>query len=68
MLADVGYEVPRPRPAFAHAAEAMAGAPGGLGVPILGCYHPSQQNTFTGRVTPGTLDAIFARASGYSGA
>ncbi len=34
---------------------------------MLGCYHPSQQNTFTGRVTPAMLDTVFRRAREYSG-
>jgi uracil-DNA glycosylase family 4 len=63
VLAECGYALPRPRPAFGHEATAAATAPDGKPLLIIGCYHPSQQNTFTGRVTPGMLDAVFRRAS-----
>ena len=62
VLGQTGYEIPRPRPAFAHGTEAILRAEDRADVLLLGCYHPSQQNTFTGRVTPGMLDAIFTRA------
>jgi uracil-DNA glycosylase len=39
-----------------------SGPSGGNGLLVLGCYHPSQQNTFTGRVTPAMTDEIFRRA------
>jgi len=56
-LADAGLEVPRPRPRFGHATEVGIGP-----LTLLGCYHPSQHNTFTGRLTPDMLDAVFVRA------
>jgi uracil-DNA glycosylase family 4 len=55
-LADLGH-VPRPRPRFGHGAEARAGP-----YTLLGCYHPSQQNTFTGRLTREMIDEVLARA------
>ena len=73
VLGDSGYVVPRPRPRFGHGAEVVlsraadAGAAPGRDVLLIGCYHPSQQNTFTGRVTPGMLETVFRRARGMAG-
>jgi len=67
-LRSAGFGVIRPRPSFGHGAEAeLPRGDGGPPVLLLGCYHPSQQNTFTGRVTPAMLDAVFTRARDYAG-
>src|SRR5439155_18697323 len=59
-----GVAPPVPRPVFGHGAL----WPGADGSPaLLGCYHVSQQNTFTGKLTSEMLDAVFARAKELAG-
>jgi len=55
--------VPRPRPKFAHAASVELAHPGGGPLVVLGSYHPSQQNTFTGRLTEPMLDDVLGQAA-----
>ena len=67
VLAGASFTLPRRRPAFGHGAEVELTGPGGTPVLLIGCYHPSQQNTFTGRVTGEMTDAVFTRARDYRG-
>jgi uracil-DNA glycosylase family 4 len=61
-LGGPGAVAPRPRPRFGHGAEAP-----GEPWPLLGCYHPSQQNTFTGKLTESMIDAVLERARELAG-
>ena len=61
-LAEGGASLPSPRPRFAHGAELNVGP-----YSLIGCYHPSQQNTFTGRLTEPMIDAVLSRARELAG-
>jgi uracil-DNA glycosylase len=65
-LSELGATLPRPRPGFAHGAEADIEAEDRRWS-MLGCFHPSQQNTFTGKLTEPMMDAVFARARELAG-
>jgi uracil-DNA glycosylase len=67
-LASAGWAVPRPRPAFGHGARVTLGAAdAGAPLQLFGCYHVSQQNTFTGRLTPAMLRDVLASAAEAAG-
>lgn len=59
----VADQVRKPKPRFGHGAVAELES----GLQVLGCFHPSQQNMFTGRLTPGMLDDVFADAKKRAG-
>jgi uracil-DNA glycosylase len=63
VLAACAWRVPTPRPTFAHGAHTtLAATDSGPDLHIFGCYHVSQQNTFTGKLTPAMLEAVLVRA------
>ena len=60
---DLGWSIESPRPRFAHSAEVVIAN----GPTLLACYHPSQQNTFTGRLSTAMIDQVFERARVLAG-
>jgi uracil-DNA glycosylase len=62
-LTELGCEIPKPKPKFGHGATATFIAPDGIKRKIVGSYHPSQQNTFTGKLTEKALDSVIKKAS-----
>ncbi|AOW94324.1 uracil-DNA glycosylase [Rhodococcus sp. WMMA185] len=71
VLDDAGWQIPKPRPTFGHGAHIELPHPGDPGAEdplhVFGCYHVSQQNTFTGRLTPAMLEAVLADAAHTAG-
>ncbi|MGH3566904.1 MAG: uracil-DNA glycosylase [Pseudonocardia sp.] len=65
VLAGAGWAVPRPRPRFGHGAHVELAGPRPLH--LFGSYHVSQQNTFTGRLTPAMLETVLATAARAAG-
>jgi uracil-DNA glycosylase len=66
MVRTGGGTVATPAPAFGHAVTARLASPHGP-LALIGCYHPSQQNTFTGRLTPAMMDDVFILAKREAG-
>lgn len=66
VLARAGWDVPRPRPRFGHGTQVVVRRDDAQ-VVLLGCFHPSPHNTFTGRLTPDGMDAVLRRARELAG-
>jgi uracil-DNA glycosylase family 4 len=66
ILKQLGCEMPTPRPKFGHGESFTFVAPDGGKRKVFGCYHPSQQNTFTGKLTVAMLDAVIKSAAKFA--
>jgi uracil-DNA glycosylase family 4 len=70
LRAAAGWPAPRPKPRFGHDVLFAVGDGAGAdqsGPALLGCFHPSQQNTFTGRLTEEMIDGVLRRARTLAG-
>ncbi|MDQ3403672.1 MAG: uracil-DNA glycosylase [Actinomycetota bacterium] len=62
------WHVPTPRPRFGHGVHhELTARDGGASLHLLGCYHVSQQNTFTGRLTPAMVENVLHQAKAHAG-
>ncbi|RZS37033.1 uracil-DNA glycosylase family 4 [Herbihabitans rhizosphaerae] len=67
VLSDACWSVPSPRPKFGHGAHVeLPATDGGAPLHMLGCFHVSQQNTFTGRLTPAMLEKVLEQAKAFA--
>jgi uracil-DNA glycosylase family 4 len=62
LLAERGFAIPRPRPKFGHGTSCMLRSAAGGALRLIASYHPSRQNTQTGKLTEAMLDAVFLDA------
>ncbi|WP_147132764.1 uracil-DNA glycosylase [Nocardia ninae] len=69
VLAEAGWVIPRPRPKFGHGVHVQLSPAesGRAPLHLFGCYHVSQQNTFTGRLTPAMVEAVLSTAAQAAG-
>jgi uracil-DNA glycosylase family 4 len=65
-LSRAGVPVPGPRPRFGHGAHVALDRPSAPNLHVVGSFHPSQQNTFTGRLTAPMLDAVLATVRAHA--
>jgi uracil-DNA glycosylase family 4 len=62
-LIELGFTTPKPRPKFGHGVTAIVVGTDGINRLIIGSYHPSQQNTFTGKLSEKMLDSVISQAA-----